>query len=254
MIKISVAIIAFNEEKRIEKCLQSVQDIADEIILVDSNSTDSTPELGKKYGAKVIHQEFLGYIEQKNFALDQCSHEYILSLDADEALSSELLVEIKKLKNQSALQSGYRFNRVTNYCGHWVRHCGWYPDSKLRLIKKGSARWEGVNPHDILRLNDGTSEVHIKGDILHYSYPTISSHIDQTNRFTTIAAKASYNQGVRSNTFKIVTRPMLKFLRDYFFKLGFLDGRYGFIICWINALSALLKYSKIKELQDSKEI
>tara|TARA_R110002072_G_scaffold1989_5_gene16622 strand:- start:77379 stop:78143 length:765 start_codon:yes stop_codon:yes gene_type:complete len=254
MIKISVAIIAFNEEKRIEKCLASVSNIADEIVVIDSLSTDRTKEICESYQAKVISQEFLGYIEQKNFALERCQHDYILSLDADEALSEELITNILKLKSLDNLSDGYSFNRVTNYCGKWIFHCGWYPDQKLRLIRKGKAKWMGVNPHDILKLNNGENGISINGDILHYSYPTISSHIEQTNKFTTIAARASYDKGVRSGFFKIVTRPLLKFLRDYFFKLGILDGRYGFIICSINSLSALLKYSKIKEIQEEKEI
>lgn len=245
--KISASVICFNEEEKIGRCLESLKDIADEIVVVDSFSTDKTVEICKEYGVKLIQNPFAGHIEQKNFALDQCQHEYVLSLDADEALSSELRASILEAKKDLSFE-GYRFNRLTDYNGFWVRHCGWYPDTKLRLVKKEIARWEGHNPHDILRIKSG-SEKFLKGDLLHYSYDSIADHIDQTNRFTTIAAKAAYDSGVRSSIFKIVTRPILKFLKDYFLKLGFLDGRHGLIICTINSLSAFLKYSKLYQIQ-----
>lgn len=251
--KLTVAIITYNEEKNIERCLQSILKIADEILVVDSFSTDQTEEICKRFNVRFIKNPFAGHIEQKNFALDLAQGDYVLSLDADEALDENLLAEISKLKEAGFKASGYRFKRLTHYVDQWIWHCGWYPDKKLRLVKKGSARWEGVNPHDILKLQDGSVEVELQGNLLHYSYHSIADHINQTNKFTTIAALASYQKGVRSSVFKIVTRPVLKFMRDYFYKLGFLDGRYGFIICCINALSALLKYGKIYDLQRKTE-
>ncbi len=253
MTKLTVAIITFNEEKNIERCLQSVKEIADEILVVDSFSTDKTEEICQNYNVRFIKNPFKGHIEQKNFALVHSSHDYVLSLDADEALSKDLLAEIKRIKLDFQLE-GYRFHRLTNYSGHWVRHCGWYPDTKLRLVKKESASWRGTNPHDILEMNHNQDVGFLHGDLLHYSYESIASHVIQTDKFTTIAAKAAFNQGKRSSLFKIFTRPMLKFLRDYFFKRGFLDGRYGIIICSINSLSAMLKYSKLYDLQTGKKI
>lgn len=253
MVQITVAIITYNEENNIGRCISSVQSVADEILVVDSFSTDKTEEICLSMGAKFIKNPFVGHIEQKNFALDNSQYDYVLSLDADEALSPELMEEIKKVKNNFS-QDGYRFNRLTNYNGHWVHYCGWYPDTKLRLIKKQKARWKGTNPHDILIPEENTRIGFLKGDLLHYSYDSIASHVAQTDKFTTIAARAAFNQGKKSSIFKIVTRPFLKFIRDYFFKKGFLDGRYGFIICSINALSAMLKYSKMYELQMGKKI
>lgn len=253
MIQLTVAIITYNEENNIGRCISSVSEIADEVLVVDSFSTDKTEEICLAMGARFIKNPFAGHIEQKNFALDLARHEYVLSLDADEALSPELLEEIKKIKNNFHMD-GFRFNRLTNYNGHWVRYCGWYPDTKLRLIKKNKARWRGVNPHDLLVPEIPSRIGFLKGDLLHYSYESIAAHIIQTDKFTTIAAKAAFNQGKRSSLFKIFTRPFLKFLRDYFFKRGFLDGRYGFIICSINSLYALLKYSKLHELQQGKKI
>ncbi len=254
MIKLTVAIITYNEEKNIGRCISSVQSIADEILVVDSFSTDKTEEICNEFGVRFIKNAFKGHIEQKNIALELSTHEHVLSLDADEALSPILLEEIKKIKENFEAE-GYRFNRLTNYCGHWVRHCGWYPDTKLRLVKKSRAMWKGVNPHDILQMNTDEDQVgFLEGDLLHYSYETITSHVNQTDKFTTIAAKAAFSNGKRSSIFKIISRPILKFLRDYFFKRGFLDGRYGLIICFINALSALLKYSKLKDLELGKKI
>jgi glycosyltransferase involved in cell wall biosynthesis len=254
--KLSAAVICFNEEDKIARCLESLKRVADEIVVIDSYSTDKTREivedLARHMNITFLQNPFEGHIEQKNYALDQCTHEFVLSLDADEALSPELENSILEAK-KSFQSDGYRFHRLTNYNGFWVRHCGWYPDTKLRLVKKSVARWQGLNPHDILRLKSGKEEF-LKGDLLHYSYDSISDHVGQTNKFTTISAKASYQMGTRSSLFKIITRPVLKFLKDYFLKRGFLDGRYGLIICTINALSAFLKYSKIRELELGRKI
>lgn len=251
MIKISVVIITLNEEKNIGRCLESVKSIADEIVVVDSLSRDKTKEISLSFGVKFIEQKFLGYIEQKNFALKAASHEYILSLDADEALSSELLAEIKKLKNLKPLE-GYCFNRLTQYNGHWVRHCGWYPDTKLRLVKKDKALWVGNNPHDALTVVGEVGK--LPGDLLHYSYDSISSHVLQTNKFSTIEATALFEKGKRATITKLVTRPIFQFFKDYFLKLGILDGRYGFVICFLNAQYVLLKYSKMLDLEKSKPV
>ena len=256
MIKISVAIITYNEEDNITRCLQSVKGIADEIVVIDSHSDDKTVQISEKLGARVIKRPFPGHIEQKNFAIDQTQYEWVLSIDADEVLSQDLKNSIKNIKKLGPKPSFYGlfFNRLTNYAGVWVKHCGWYPDKKLRLFHKNYARWAGMNPHDIIEMKPNSQTGFLEGDLLHYSYNSISDHVNQTNKFTTIAAKAAYKKGIKSNHFKIFTRPPLKFLRDYFWKRGLFDGRYGFIICLINSLSALLKYSKLKDLQDGKRI
>lgn len=253
MIKLTVAIITYNEENNIGRCISSVLPIADEVLVVDSFSTDKTESIATSLGARFVKNPFVGHIEQKNYARELALHDYVLSLDADEALSPELLEQIKLVKKNWS-KDGYRFNRLTNYNGHWVRHSGWYPDTKLRLIKKNKAHWGGENPHDILLMNNKTEVGFLKGDLLHYSYASIAAHVIQTDKFTTIAARAAFKQGKKSSLFKIVTRPAFKFLRDYFFKRGFLDGRYGFIICCINSLYALLKYAKLHELQLGKKI
>ena len=199
----------------------------------------------------MIERTFEGYIEQKNFALSQCHYDYVFSLDGDEVVSRQLCESILAVKSQW-VGPGYSLNRCTRYIDQWIHYCGWYPDKKIRLIDRRYARWGGVNPHDILQLDGGADDIHLKGDLLHYSYNSISEHIHQTNQFTTISAQAHFKKGVQSNLLKIVTRPFLKFLRDYFWKRGFLDGYYGLVICSINGFSSFLKYVKIYELQRKK--
>lgn len=253
VIKLSVAIICFNEQQNIKRCLEAVSKVADEIVVVDSFSTDKTKDICQLFDVNFLENSFIGHIEQKNYALEKCRGEYVLSVDADEVLSDELIESILKVK-QSFSEEGYRFHRLTRYVDQWIYHCGWYPDTKLRLVKKKSASWVGTNPHDILELKSKEKGLLLPGDLFHYSYDSISDHINQTNKFTTIAAHAAFNKGVRSSFFKVVTRPVLKFLRDYFWKRGFLDGQYGFVICIINGLSAFLKYAKVRELQNGKTI
>lgn len=251
MIKLSVVIITLNEEKNIGRCLDSVKEIADEILVVDSLSTDGTKAICEAHQVRFLEQKFLGYIEQKNYALKNACFDYVLSLDADEALSRELREEIKKIKMEFQ-GAGYSFNRLTNYNGHWVRHCGWYPDTKLRIVKKELANWVGTNPHDALEVQGEVT--HLKGDLLHYSYDSISSHVLQTNKFSTIEAQVLFNKGKRVGVVKLVTRPLFQFFKDYILKRGFLDGRYGFVICFLNSLYVLLKYAKMIDLQKAKTL
>jgi glycosyltransferase involved in cell wall biosynthesis len=249
-VKLSVVVITYNEEKNIERCLKSVREIADEITVVDSLSSDNTVEICKGLGANVYSQKFLGHVEQKNFAITKADYPHILSLDADEALDEQLIESIKKVK-QNWQADGYSMNRLTNYCGKWIRHCGWYPDTKFRLWDSRKGQWEGINPHDEYILEKGSKKQHLKGDILHYSYNTISDHIRQVNYFTDILSKATLQRGKRSNTLKILYKPAFKFLRDYILKLGILDGYYGLIICVISSHATFLKYAKMKQFQKS---
>ena len=165
MIKLSSVIITLNEERNIGRCLDSLKGIADEIIVVDSGSTDRTEEICRSLGVKFIHHPFEGYTEQKNFAVGHCTFDYVLSLDADEALSEELKKSISAIKSKWN-KDGYSFNRFTNYCGKWIKHCGWYPDRKLRLFKKNKGSWLGNKLHERFVLNDSGNSEFSKGDIL----------------------------------------------------------------------------------------
>jgi glycosyltransferase involved in cell wall biosynthesis len=246
-VKISVVIITFNEQKNIERCLDSIKEVADEIIVLDSFSTDKTEEICKNYNVRFYKHKFEGHIQQKNRALEYAFNNWVLSLDADEELSTTLIENIKKIK-QNPDADGYTFNRLTNYCGKWIKHSGWYPDKKLRLFDKSKGKWGGINPHDEIIMKNESTVKHIKGDLLHYSYYSIEQHIDQINKFTTIGAAEAFKKGKKSNLWIITTNSIWKFIRDYFIKLGFLDGYYGFVICSLSAWATFNKYLKLNEL------
>lgn len=251
MIQLSVVIITFNEEKNIGICLEAAKDVADELVVVDSFSTDKTAEICRKYNVKFVQHTFEGHIQQKNWALTQTSNDCVLSLDADEVLSPRLKASILEIK-KNWTHDGYYFNRLTNYCGKWIRHGGWYPDRKLRLWDKRKGQWKGVNPHDRFELVKGATKKYIKGDLLHYSYFSIRGHIDQVNKFTGLGSKAAFEIGKKSNFLKITFAPFWKFVKDYIIRLGFLDGYYGYIIAMISAHASFIKYVKLKELWRKK--
>ncbi len=248
MIRLTAVIITFNEERNIARCLESLQDLADEIIVVDSGSTDRTKEICDKYKVKFFEHAFKGHIEQKNYACSLSTNEHIISLDADEALSPTLRNEILKLKSDWS-KDGYMVNRLTNYCGQWIRHCGWYPDRKMRLFKKGKGEWTGFNPHDRLQLHNAENYSRLNGDLLHYSYYSIEDHLVQVNKFTTIGAEVAYKNGERASLLMLVFKPVIRFIRDYIIHRGFMDGYYGFVICRISAHATFIKYVKLYRLQ-----
>ena len=245
---LSVVIITYNEEKNIGRCIESVKEIADEIIVVDSYSTDRTKEIALQKGAAVKQEKFLGYIEQKNLALELASHNYMLSIDADEALDGKLARAIAAEKRHFHFKA-YSMNRCANYCGRFIRHGLWYPDKKVRLFDKRIANWGGTNPHDRIELKEDARIKHLDGDILHFSYDTIEEHMVQSNNFTSISAVSMFEKGQRSNWMKILVNPFWTFLHGYFIRLGFLDGFYGFVIAVNSAHQTFLKYIKLYRLQ-----
>jgi glycosyltransferase involved in cell wall biosynthesis len=251
MIKLSAVIITYNEEEHLEKCLSSLVGIADEIIVVDSFSTDRTPEICKSFNVTFKQHVFQGYIEQKNYAVSLAHNAYILSLDGDEALSETLKNSILKVKSNWQLD-GYYCNRSNNYCGQWIKHSDWYPDKKLRLFKKESGEWEGINPHDSYTLLKGGKSGKLKGDLLHWIYSDYSDHNKKVERFSTIASEAYFKLGKKSSIWKIIFRPTWAFFKSYFLRLGFLDGLNGLIICVQTFNVTFLKYTKLRELTKKK--
>ncbi len=243
---LSVVVITFNEERNIGRCLTSVKGVADDIVVVDSFSTDRTEAIVKEHGARFVQHAFDGHIAQKNWAITQAVHPFILSLDADEALDDRLRESVRKAKNGEA--DGYTMNRLTNYCGTWIRHGGWYPDRKLRLWNSRLGKWAGIDPHDRYELREGARVEHLEGDILHYSYYTVADHLKQVDYFTTIAAKANAAKGKRAGFIKLWLAPVAKFIGSYFVQLGFLDGRHGFTIARISAYATRSKYTKLRAL------
>lgn len=252
MPQFSVVIITFNEERNIGRCLKSLEEVADEIVVVDSFSTDKTAEICQDFPVKFIQKEWMGYSSAKNFANSLANNDYILSIDADEALSDELKKSILELKKSDNLFDAYRFNRLANYCGSWIHHCSWYPDIKLRLWNRHKGQWEG-EIHEEIKMKSSAKAGFIKGDLLHFSYYSIEQHIRQVNNFTDLAAKAAFEKGKKAGCLKILFSPFIKFTRDYFLKLGFLDGYAGFVICRISAHATFLKYAKLRQLNKNKD-
>lgn len=245
-IKISATIITFNEEKKIEKCIESLLGVADEIIVVDSFSTDGTETICARYPVRFTKRTFEGYIAQKNYAVDQASYDYILALDADEVLSEELKASVLEVK-ASWKYDGYSVNRFNNYCGKWIRFCGWYPDRKIRLWDRRKARWSGEDPHDKVQLFAGRVK-QLQGDLLHYAYFTVDEHLRQMHKFAEVAAKAKYRNGKKPIfLIHVVLNPMFKFFRKYLLQLGFLDGYYGFVFCATTSALNFYKYLRLYE-------
>lgn len=245
---LSVVIITFNEEKNIGRCIDSVLEVADEILVLDSNSTDKTTEIARQKGAIVYLQPFVGYVEQKNKALGMAKHNLVLSLDADEALDPVLRDSILAVKNNFMFR-GYTMNRFNNYCGKFIRHGSWYPDTRMRLVDKSYVRWGGDNPHDTLSFISPQSKKHLKGDILHYSFISFEEHAAQNNKFSSISAGSLFKRGKKTTLLKVAFNPFWAFLRSYLLRLGFLDGFYGFVIAVNIAHLTFLKHSKLYKMQ-----
>lgn len=245
MVKLSVVIITYNEEQNIERCLNSLSGIADEIVVVDSFSSDNTPDICKKHNLRFIQHPFEGYVQQKNWALQQARYDYVLSLDADEELSDKLRESIIKIKEKPQ-HDGYFFNRRTIYCGQHIKHGGWYPDRKMRLVKKQSGEWKGVNSHDKLEVVTENAKIKfLKGTLLHYSFNSISEHLKQMDKFTEMQALDMFLNKYKCPWHKLIINPIWKFKKDYIFRMGFLDGFYGFVIAAISAFATFMKYSKL---------
>lgn len=245
MEKLSVTIITLNEEANIRYALESIK-WADEIVVVDSGSSDKTVDICKEYTEKVFYNQWSGHIAQKNFAIDKATHNWILSIDADERVTPELAEEIKHaLVNPEA--AAYVVPRHGFYMGRWIDHSGWYPDYKIRLFRRSRGRWGGINPHDAVIVNGEVK--YLKGDILHYSYRDIAHHVNTINSFTTIGAREYHKLGRRAGLWDIAVRPFGTFLKKYILKQGFRDGTPGFIIAVSSAYYVFLKYAKLLELE-----
>ncbi|MGB3617000.1 MAG: glycosyltransferase family 2 protein [Catalinimonas sp.] len=248
-VRLSVTIITLNEARNIERCVRSVRDVADEVLVVDSFSTDATKAICARLGVRFLEHSFDGHIEQKQWAVEQATHDHILALDADEALSPELVAAVAAAK-ECWSHDAYRMNRLTNYCGSWIRHCGWYPDSKIRLWDRRTGRWGGNNPHDRVVMQAGASVGKLRGDLLHYSYHSIEQHVQQIDAFTTTAAAAYAAKGRRVfPVWHFLLYPSFTFLKAYVWKFGFLDGTPGLIVCKNKAYYKLLKYVKLWQLK-----
>jgi glycosyltransferase involved in cell wall biosynthesis len=243
MPKISACIISYNEEKKIEDCLRSLQGVADEIVVVDSLSNDATTAIAKKYTDQIYEQKFLGHVEQKNLAVSKANYDWILSLDCDERLSEELKASILAIKDQLDDFDAYRMPRKTFYVYRWLNYC-WYPDKKVRLFNTHKAKWGGINPHDKV-IVDSDRIKELKGDILHYSFDSISAHIQTLDKFTEIGAQEIIKRGKRVSLVSPFTHASWTFLRMYVFRGGFRDGFAGLVASVLSFVHVFVKYSKV---------
>lgn len=252
--KISATIITFNEEANIREACKSVA-WADEILVIDSQSTDQTTELASRFGARVISREWPGFATQKQFASDVASHEWIFSLDADERVSDQLKASIESLRRKPAeqLADGYLVSRRSYYQGRWISGGGWYPDRQLRLFRKSRARWEGKHIHESVKIKDGRVEK-LSGDLLHFSVRDAAHHHRMIGeRYAPLAAQQMFEAGRRTSALKIATAAPLAFLRSYVLKAGFRDGLAGLSIASFAAHHAFLKHLMLSEMQ-KKEV
>ena len=247
MIKISAVIITFNEEKNIERCIESLLPVSDEIIVLDSFSTDKTKEIALRYGVKFYEKKFEGYNEQKNFAIRKTEFDYVLSLDADECLTLDLQNSILKVK-QNAEFDAYYLNRLNFFCQKKIEHTGWYPDKKIRFWNKNIGRWDGNVLHEKVVMQENSKISQLEGDLLHYTFTSINQHIAQINKFSEIKAQVAFEAGKKTSILKMIFLPAVKFLTIYILKLGFLDGFYGFVISINSAHSNFLKHAKLFEI------
>lgn len=248
MEKITAVIITENEERNIGRCLESLRGVADEVVVVDSGSTDRTEALCREAGVHFEHHDWAGYSEQKNYANSLATGSWILSMDADEALSPTLRESLLRLKEKGLDdRSVYSFNRLANYCGRWIHHCGWYPDRCTRLWRKGVASWGGV-VHEELSYKEMMRDVHLKGDLLHYSYYTVEEHAGRQLRYATLAAEKAHAAGKKTTALGVWLRPGWTFFRNYVLKGGWLDGHAGYTICRMTAFYTFLKYAQLREM------
>ena len=247
MQKISAVIITLNEAANIARCIESVKGLVDEVIVVDSLSTDSTVVIAENLGAKVIHQKFLGHREQKAFAIEAARNEFVLSIDADEALSDELRESIRlKLGNWD--HDCYYMNRLNRFMGAWIRHGGWYPDRKMRLFDRRKYVLGGINPHDSFDPVSGATHAQLKGDLLHYTDEGFHDRYNRLNKHSTIAAKSYFEMGKRGNLARLLTKPPARFVSKYIFKLGFLDGLPGYFIARTDAHYVFMREAKLRSM------
>ena len=252
MTKLTVTVITHNERSHIAAALASVS-WADEIIVIDSHSTDGTAEIARRHATRVEERDWSGYGAQKNYAADQASNDWILSIDADERVTPELGAEIREVMGNRPVAPGYLMTRVAHYLGRWIRSTDWYPDYHLRLYDRRAARWSERRVHESVEV-DGRAKgdkrlPRLRGELLHYPYRDLSDHLRKIDTYTTLAAQQWDAEGKRGAAWQALVYPRLAFLRNYVLRGGFRDGRTGLLVSLLNSYYVFLKYAKLMELQ-----
>lgn len=253
MQKISAVVITYNEEKNIARCINSLKKVADEIVVVDSFSTDKTEQISKELGARFITHHFSGYRNQKNFAIQQAEYNMILSLDADEAISVELEESILSIKKHMRFDA-YKISRLNNFQGNWIYYTDWYPERYIRLFDKRKGLWQGDNIHEKVQMFHNSKVGTLKGDILHWRCSSIEEFYEEINHYSTLSANEYYKRGVKSNLFKVFFHSSWRFIHSFFLKGGFLAGFNGYTISLLLAQQCYLKYSKLRELNFQRNV
>lgn len=243
--KISATIITFNEERNIARAMESLR-CCDEIVVVDSGSVDRTVEIARNFGARVVEEPWRGYAGQKNFATTQAAYDWILSIDADEALSEGLEAEIWQLKKTGPDCDAYTMPRLAQYLGKWIFHSGWYPDRKIRLFHRAKAKWVGDFVHESVSVDGRIG--HLQGNLLHFTCSSLSEHLKTMDTYTTLAAQQIVALGRRVGYAQLLLDPIWTFWKTYLFKLGFLDGFEGLAIAYMAALYDFLKFAKARNM------
>jgi glycosyltransferase involved in cell wall biosynthesis len=244
---ISVTIRTFNEEKNIRECLESVS-WADEIVVVDSNSTDKTITIAREFTDKVIIQKWLGHVGQSQFATDSTTNQWVLQMDADERVTPALRDEILGLDLANSHYEAYEMPRRHFFMRQWINHSAWYPDYKIRLFRKDLCKWGGYAPHDEVKVKGRKQK--LKNDILHYIYQDIAHFSATKNNYSSLTARDHYKNGRRASIIDITLRPLYAFLYRYFIRLGIADGIAGFTISVMEAHAVFMKYIKLYEIQN----
>lgn len=245
--KITAVVRTFNEEKNIRECLESLR-WADEIVVVDSLSTDGTVAIARGYTDRVISQKWLGHIAQSQFATDHASNNWVLHMDADERVTPALRDEILALDLTASPFDAYEIPRYHFFLQRWIKHSAWYPDHKIRLYRKDRCRWGGYAPHDVVKVPGRLGR--LKGDILHYIYTDVAHFAATKNGYSTLTAQDHFRNGRRARLTDVTIRPVYAFLYRYFFRLGILDGLAGFAISVMESHAVFLKYLKLYELEN----
>jgi glycosyltransferase involved in cell wall biosynthesis len=243
--KISATIITLNEERNIARAIESLR-CCDEIVVLDSGSTDRTIELAQKLGARVVEDEWRGYANQKNRVAARATHDWVLSIDADEALSEALEGEIWHLKKSGPAYDAYTLPRLAQYLGRWILHSGWYPDRKVRLYDRRKAEWVGDYVHESVKVRGRVG--HLEGNLLHFTCDSLSEHLRTMDRYTTLAAEEIVSRKEKVSFPRLIVEPPWTFLKTYFLQQGFLDGTEGLSIAYMAALYTFLKYVKARNM------
>ncbi|WEK36730.1 MAG: glycosyltransferase family 2 protein [Candidatus Pseudobacter hemicellulosilyticus] len=247
---ISAVIITKNEERNIRRCIHSLKSVADEIIVVDDHSTDNTPAICREEGVKLIQQSWLGFGQQKNVGNDAAAHNYILSMDADEALDPVLTEAIRQAK-ATGLKGVYQVSRLSSYYGRFIRHGDENPDRKIRLFNRHTVRWGQQRVHETLDMPAGTPVTLLKGWLLHYPYYRFSEHHRKLDSYTSLTALDYFERGKKAPVYKILFSPWWTFMQSYFFKLGLLDGMHGFVLAVMRAHASFSRYVKLWDLHNA---